>query len=428
VKAVLDHIGIAVEDVGKALAFYRDALGLEVEAPEEVASQRVRAHFIPVGASALELLEATAPDSPIAKFVEKRGAGIHHVTLRVEDIAAALQQLKSRGVRLVDEQPRPGAEGALVAFVHPSAAHGVLVELKQAAARGHVKPAPGAIDLSPRQLAWGNLQLTSVNDGLFRLDGGAMFGVVPRPLWEKKAPPDERNRIQLSMRPLVVESDWGRMIIDCGAGDKMDAKQRDIYALDRRRHLDHALAEAGLSGDALDVVLATHLHFDHFGGATARHDGAVVPRFRNARYLIRAAEWEDATHPHERNRASYLQEDFVPLRDAGVVDFFDGDSEIRPGVRVVRTGGHTGQHQIVYLESAGRTAVFTADLIPTTAHIQDPWIMGYDLFPMDTLAFKKRFIRDAIDREYLIFFEHDPAIAAGYIRERDGRRYVEAVL
>ena len=158
-----------------------------------------------------------------------------------------------------------------------------------------------------------------------------MFGVVPRPLWEKKTPADDRNRIQLAMRPLVVEADWGRMIIDCGVGDKMDAKQRDIYGIDRTRHLDHALADAGLSADAIDFALATHLHFDHFGGATTP---ALTPRFRNARYLIRTAEWEDATHPHERNRASYLQHDFVPLKDAGVVDFFDGDSTVKPGVRV----------------------------------------------------------------------------------------------
>jgi methylmalonyl-CoA epimerase len=420
-KVVLDHIGIAVEDLGEALAFYRDALGLHVEAPEEVVSQRVRAHFIPVGESNLELLEATAPDSAIAKYVGKRGPGIHHITLRVEDIRAALGQLKARGVRLVDEEPRPGAEGALVAFVHPSAAHGVLVELKE-------KPATQP-DLRPKRLPLGNLRLTSVNDGLFRLDGGAMFGVVPRPLWEKKAPPDERNRIVLGMRPLVVEADWGRMIVDCGAGDKMDAKSADIYALDRRRHLDHALADAGLSAESFDYVLATHLHFDHFGGATTRDAaGAVRPRFPKATYFIRRAEWNDATHPHERNRASYLPDDFVPLDKAGVVGFYDADQEIQPGVRVVRTGGHTGQHQIVFLESGGKTAVFTADLIPTTAHVQDAWIMGYDLFPMETLSFKKRFIRDAIEREFLIFFEHDPFVAAGYIREKDGKRYVEQVL
>jgi methylmalonyl-CoA/ethylmalonyl-CoA epimerase len=132
VKATLDHIGIAVANLDEALAFYRDALGLEIEPAEEVASQRVRAHFVPVGGAALELLEGTAPDSPISKFVEKRGPGLHHITLRVDDIHAALAALKARGARLIDETPRPGAHGALVAFIHPSAAHGVLIELKQA--------------------------------------------------------------------------------------------------------------------------------------------------------------------------------------------------------------------------------------------------------------------------------------------------------
>jgi methylmalonyl-CoA epimerase len=418
---VLDHVGIAVRKVDEAIAFYRDALGLQIEEPEEVASQRVRARFIPLGESSLELLEATGSDSAIAKYVEKRGPGIHHITLRVDDIRAALERLKGRGIRLVDEAPREGAEGALVAFIHPSAAHGVLVELKQ--------PRGAAADLTPKRLDLGSLRLTSVHDGTFRLDGGAMFGVVPKPLWARKAAADDRNRILLAMRPLVVEAEWGRMIVDCGAGDKMDARSADIYGLDRRRHLDHALADSGLAADAIDFALATHLHFDHFGGATRREaDDSLKPRFSRATYFIRRAEWEDARHPHERNRASYLPENFLPLATAGVVAFYDADREIQPGVRVVRTGGHSAQHQIVFLESGGKVAVFTADLIPTAAHIEDPWIMGYDLFPMETLAFKKRFVREAIEREYLIFFEHDPFIAAGYIREREGKRSVEKVL
>jgi methylmalonyl-CoA epimerase len=420
-KAVLDHVGIAVKDIDAALAFYRDALGLDVEAPEDVVTQRVRARHIPVGGPRLELLEATASESAIAKYIEKRGPGIHHVTLRVEDIRAALAHLKARGVRLVDEEPRPGAEQALVAFIHPSAAHGVLIELKQPAALG--------LTLDITRLSFGDLQLTMLHDGGFRLDGGAMFGVVPRPLWEKLTPADDRNRIQLAMRPLLVEADWGRMLVDCGAGNKMNAKQSEIYAFTPERRLDHALGDAGLTPDAIDVVLATHLHFDHFGGATARDGAALRPRFAKAEYVIRSAEWEDATHPHDRNRGSYLADDFVPLKDAGVVRFFDGDQTIKPGVRVERTGGHTGQHQIVHIESAGRTAVFVADMIPTLAHLQDPWLMGYDLFPVDTLAFKKRFIREAIDREYLILFEHDPRISAGYIREdAKGQRFVEQVL
>jgi methylmalonyl-CoA epimerase len=419
-KATLDHIGIAVKNVDEALAFYRDALGLHVEVPEEVASQRVRAHFISTGPSSLELLEPTSDDSVIARYVAARGPGLHHITLRVDDVGAALEQLKARGVRLVDERPRPGAEGALVAFIHPSAAHGVLVELKQAAAP--------SVRLDVKTMSFGDLQLTTLHDGPFRLDGGAMFGVVPRPLWEKKAPPDDRHRIQLAMRPLLIEASWGRMLVDCGVGEKMSAKDRDIYALDRSRRLDDALAAVKLSSESIEIALASHLHWDHFGGSTERVGSALKPRFPNAQYVIRAAEWEDATHPHERNRASYLQDDFVPLKDAGVAVFFDGDQEIRPGVRVVRTGGHTGQHQVIFIESGGRTAVFVADLIPTAAHLENAWVMGYDLFPMDTLAFKRRFIREAIDREYLIFFEHDPLIAAGYLREKDGKRYVEQVL
>jgi len=424
-KAVLDHVGIAVDRLDEALAFYRDALGLEVEKPEEVPSQQVRAHMVGTGGTSLELLEATAPESAFARSIARRGPGLHHITLRVEHLQAALDQLAARNVRLVDRAPRPGAHGSLVAFIHPSAAHGVLVELKQAP--------PPAVRLDTPSLTWGEMTLTALHDGPFRLDGGAMFGVVPRPLWEKLSPPDERNRIQMAMRPLLVEAAWGRMLVDCGVGGKMPEKAHDIYAFDRTVHLDHALAGRGLDASSIDTVLATHLHFDHFGGATMRSGGAgsggkIVPRFPRARYLIRDAEWQDATHPHERNRASYLQDDFVPLKGAGVVDFYSGDITVKPGVRVERTGGHTGQHQIVYLEAAGRTAVFVADLIPTTSHLRDPWVMGYDLFPMETLAFKRRFIREAIDREYLIFFEHDPVTIAGIIRERDGKRSVEQVL
>jgi glyoxylase-like metal-dependent hydrolase (beta-lactamase superfamily II) len=276
-------------------------------------------------------------------------------------------------------------------------------------------------------MQFGDLELIPLLDGHFRLDGGAMFGVVPKPLWERRAPADGRNRIRLGLRPLVVRGAQ-TMIIDGGCGDKMDAKSADIYGLDLRPGLARSMADAGLSPGDIDIALASHLHFDHIGGFTVRDEGGrVVPRFPRARYVARTGEWEDATHPHERNRASYLPENFVPLREAGVLDLVDGDAGIMPGVRVVRTGGHTMHHQIVFIESAGRTAVFTADLVPTAAHVDEPWIMGYDLYPMDTLAFKRTFIRDAIDREYLIFFEHDPDISAGYIRETNGRKHVEAV-
>jgi glyoxylase-like metal-dependent hydrolase (beta-lactamase superfamily II) len=277
------------------------------------------------------------------------------------------------------------------------------------------------------ELTFGEFELTPLLDGYFRLDGGAMFGVVPKTLWEKRAPADERNRIAMAMRPLLVRSDR-LMIIDAGAGDKMDAKLAEIYGFDRRESLDVTMARAGVRAEDVDVVLASHLHFDHAGGFTARDaSGRVRPRFPNARYLVNAGEYDDATRPHERNRASYFVENYVPLREAGVLDLTEDDQVVAPGIRVRRTGGHTRFHQIVYIESGGRTAVFAADLIPTSAHIDVPWIMAYDLFPMDTLEFKRAFVAEAIEREYIIFFEHDPQIAAGYIREKDKRLYVEPI-
>ena len=408
-KARLDHIGIAVSDIDAALAFYRDALGLEVDAPEDVTSQRVRAYFIPAGEVALELLEATADDSPIAKYVSQaraRAASHHAAGGRHPGRARTTQS-----ARRAPDRRRAKTRSARVARrLHPP--------VQRAWCPGRVE--------GNAQVKLGALELIPLLDGHFRLDGGAMFGIVPKPLWEKRAPADDRNRIRVGLRPLLVRGEK-TMIIDAGIGGKMDAKSVDIYGIERPCDLSHSLAGAGLTFEDVDIVLATHLHFDHAGGFTTRSEsGALEPAFPRARYVVRTAEWEDATHPHERNRASYLAENFVPLRDAGVVDFMPDDAEVMPGVRVRRSGGHTMHHQVVMIESVGKTAVFPADMIPTVAHIDEPWIMGYDLYPMDTLAFKRTFIREAIEREYLIFFEHDPEIAAGYIRESGGRKHVEA--
>jgi len=455
-KAVLDHIGIAVRDLDTALAFYRDALGLEVEASEEVSAERVRAHFLPVGESTLELLEATAADSPIARYLEKRGPGIHHITLRVDDIRAALAQLKTRGVRFINEEPRPGAEGALVAFIHPASAHGVLVELKQSGQAGQAggpgrtrrpehPPSPeatadrhslgdggqlgreghvGQVAHTRHQL--GALELVSLHDGYFRLDGGAMFGGIPKSEWEQRARPDARNRVTLAMRPLVVRG-VRTMLIDAGIGDTGDADFRDLLGVDRVRNLDHTMADAGLRADDIDMVLATHLHFDHAGGFTRRDGGGRLrPAFPRARYVVRRGEWEAALQPHERSRSSYLSENLQALVDAGVLEMVDEDQTIMPGVRVRRTGGHTMHHQSVWIESQGAHAVYVGDLMPTANHLAASWMEAVDLYPVDTVAAKRAFVKEAREREALVLFPHDPDIGGGYVRTgEDGELRIE---
>jgi glyoxylase-like metal-dependent hydrolase (beta-lactamase superfamily II) len=276
-------------------------------------------------------------------------------------------------------------------------------------------------------MQWGDVTLIPLRDGEFRLDGGAMFGTVPKPLWERRAPADALNRISLALRPLLIRTPERNILIDAGIGGKMSAKAVEIYGIDRAHPIDAALAGVGLAPQDIDLVIASHLHFDHAGGFTAMVDGALAPAFPRAQYVIRRGEWEDATHPHARNRASYLADDFRPLEAAGVVTFVEEDGEVAPGVSVWRTGGHTMHHQIVRIESAGRVAVFAADLMPTAAHVEAPWIMGYDLYPVDTLRYKERFLREAIAGEYLVFFEHDPHLAAGILRPDGTRVRVEPV-
>ena len=229
------------------------------------------------------MLEATAPIRRSRSSWRSAVPGMHHVALRVDDIEAALAHLRSRGIRLIDEKPRPGAEGALVAFIHPSASHGVLVELKQPAPKVEMFTTVG-------RHALGDFELITLSDGFIGLDGGAMFGVVPKTLWEKRLPPDDSNRIPLGMRPLIVRTGETRCSSMPVAATRWTPKCAQIYKLDRRYHLDHSLAEAGLSADDIDIVVASHLHFDHVGGFTAvGKDGAMVPRFPKAKYIAHRA-------------------------------------------------------------------------------------------------------------------------------------------
>ena len=280
-------------------------------------------------------------------------------------------------------------------------------------------------------LRLGRLTVHAIQAGLQHLDGGAMFGVVPKPLWERRIPADARNRIPLGMRCLLVEHDDGLVLVDTGLGNKEDAKFRDIYGVENAgaegaTRLEDGIRSLGYQLADVRRVVLTHLHFDHAGGATRRDpDGAVRPAFPNARYTVQRGEWDYATHPNERTGASYLPPNFAPLAAAGVLDLVGGDVEVVPGLHVVPAPGHTPHHSVVRLTSAGESLLFLADLVPTAAHLPLPWIMGYDVEPLVTLETKRRLLARAEAEGWLLVFEHDATVPWGRLAH-DGRQYVLA--
>ncbi len=273
----------------------------------------------------------------------------------------------------------------------------------------------------------GDLEFEVITDGTFRLDGGAMFGVVPRPLWERKAKPDERNRILMAMNCLLVRTGGKTILVDTGAGDKWDSKSRDIYGFGGETNLLHSLADRGVKPEDVDLVINTHLHFDHCGWNTRLVDGKAVPTFPNARYTVQRGQFEHAQSPNERDRASYFHDNFLPIEAAGKWRLLAGDVELAPGVEVVRLPGHTADMQGVKLTGGGKTAIFFADLVPTTMHVPFVWIMGYDLYPMTTLENKKKWIPLAAREGWLCLFAHDPRVQAAYLRGGDGKFEAEPV-
>jgi glyoxylase-like metal-dependent hydrolase (beta-lactamase superfamily II) len=277
----------------------------------------------------------------------------------------------------------------------------------------------------------GDIEIHILRDGYVRLDGGAMFGVVPKPLWQKRIPPDERNRIRIAMNCLLIRAGGKWIVVETGAGDKWDSKMRDIYGLEGGpegdMRLPGLLAARGVRTEDVALVINTHLHFDHAGWNTRVVDGKPVPTFPGARYVLQQGELEHARRPTERDRASYLEENFAPVEQAGQFWLLEGDREVAPGVEVIRVPGHTRDMQCVRISGGGKTAFFFADLVPTTAHLPLPWIMGYDLYPMTTLENKRRWIPEALRGDWLCLFAHDPEIPAARLRERDGRIIAEPV-
>jgi glyoxylase-like metal-dependent hydrolase (beta-lactamase superfamily II) len=287
----------------------------------------------------------------------------------------------------------------------------------------------------------GRLTCHALEGGLQHLDGGAMFGVVPKPLWERRITPDDRNRIPLALRCLLVEHDAGLVLIDTGLGNKEDDKFRDIYGVenegrDGRTCLEDSLAELGHRPDDVRWVINTHLHFDHAGGNTYQEvvevgggggggrggEGVVRVSFARATYVVQKGELEFARHTNERTQASYRAHNFeaIPFK------LLDGEVEVLPGIRCVPTPGHVPYHQSVVVESGGERVCFLADLVPTTAHMPLPWIMGYDLEPLVTLESKRRLYARVEAEGWLLCFVHDPEVVAGRLgREGKGFGLVE---
>ncbi len=270
-----------------------------------------------------------------------------------------------------------------------------------------------------RTLQMGTVRLTLASGGTFRLDGGAMFGVVPRVLWSRLLPPDERNRISLGSNVLLVETPDHLVMVDTGLGWLWGEKERDIYAIRPR----DPLAGTPYRPEDVDIVILTHLHFDHIGGNVVDEGGVPVPRYPRARYVVQEREIAEALFPHERNRASYLPRFFQSLYESGKLVGISGMVEILPGIWCFPTGGHTPGHQIVLVESGDHRAVFLADLVPTRHHLPLPYIMAYDLEPLVTLQVRKVLYPRMIREHWLLLFEHEQEPLMGFLRE--GRRHPE---
>jgi len=277
-----------------------------------------------------------------------------------------------------------------------------------------------------QRLSLGDFELTILSDGHYYLDGGAMFGVVPKPLWEKRLPADEQNRVELGLNTLVIRTGDKTVLVETGIGAKMSEKSATIY--DNQMLLMRHLEAAKIAPDEVDIVINTHLHFDHCGWNTRRRtDGTMVPTFPRARYYFQRAQLEHAHRQHERDRVSYMTDNYDPMVRNGQAVLLEGDAPIVRGVEVRVTPGHTPGHQSVIVRSGGKTTCYFGDLLPTTAHVQPTWVIGYDLLPLESIESRHRLYEDAIPERWLCIFTHDYRTPAAYITRSDGKYGVEKI-
>lgn len=260
----------------------------------------------------------------------------------------------------------------------------------------------------------GNWKLISVKSGKFGLDGGAMFGVVPKVLWNKTNPADVQNRIELATRSLLLVSDKKKILVDTGLGNKFDDKFKSIYAI-QNISVDEALKQKNIQPEEITDVIITHLHFDHTGGSTKLNNGKIVPTFPNAKYYVQREHYQWALNPSEKDRASFLIDDFKPLEEYGQLILLDGNTKLTDEIELITSNGHTPAQQHLKLTVNDKTIFYCGDLIPTSSHIPFPYIMSYDLYPLTTLQEKKKILPQAYEEKWILFFEHDAFVSSATI-------------
>ncbi|HXZ78596.1 MAG TPA: MBL fold metallo-hydrolase [Terriglobales bacterium] len=272
------------------------------------------------------------------------------------------------------------------------------------------------------RLTLGDFELTILSDGTYYLDGGAFFGVVPKILWQKRVSADDMNRVSAGMNSVLVRDGKQTILIETGAGNKLSERMKKIYATEEK--LLHSLGQAGVAPDEIDIVINTHLHFDHCGWNTVYRDNRAVATFPKAKYYVQEGEWRYAQNASERDRISYIADNYNPLVENRQMLLLHGDAEIAPGISVHIYPGHTQNMQAVTIQSRGKKACYISDLIPTTAHLDLTWGMAFDLFPLQTIESKKRFYEFAVPEQWLVIFTHDPKIPWAYVEATEEGRYV----
>jgi glyoxylase-like metal-dependent hydrolase (beta-lactamase superfamily II) len=272
----------------------------------------------------------------------------------------------------------------------------------------------------------GDFELTVISDGIYHHDGGAFFGVVPKVLWQRRLPADEKNRVPAGLNSLAVRTGEHTVLIETGIGNKLSEKMAQIYG--QPAQLLDNLSAAGFAPEDFDIVINTHLHFDHCGWNTVRHGEKVVATFPKAKYYVQEGEWQYAQNASERDRISYIGDNYDPLVASGQMQLLRGDQEIVPGISVKVFPGHTAHLQAVTITSGGKTACYISDLIPTTAHLDIVWSPAFDLYPLDTLASRKRYYAQAIPEKWLSIFTHDVKMPWGYVeKDEKGRIAVKSL-